>query len=217
MELTLITIGVLLLIGVAVYVAYRIRSRPALKPYPRGQNAPEPQYSLPQSYGEDEIVALVKDPYWLYTYWEVTDEKRKEFERKFGKGTWEASEPLLRLYDLTGLGAAVTLETPYEDVHIDGYANNWYIHVGRPDHTFCIDLGRRLPGGTFVTIARSNVVTTPSDRVSDVIDPQWPPIETIWRTFGPTVAGAPEVRPTGVGSPAFITGLGSEAIMRRKD
>ena len=36
---------------------------------------------IPKGYNVDRIVAMVRDPHWLFAYWEVTDRKYRELER----------------------------------------------------------------------------------------------------------------------------------------
>ena len=33
--------------------------------------APQPSFAIPTGYGDDRIVLLVKDPWWLHAYWEI--------------------------------------------------------------------------------------------------------------------------------------------------
>ncbi|MBC7343802.1 MAG: DUF4912 domain-containing protein, partial [Clostridia bacterium] len=54
------------------YLWYRFlrRWRVPAKPLPAAPAA-EAEYRLPNSYGQDEIVLMVKDPHWLYAYWDL--------------------------------------------------------------------------------------------------------------------------------------------------
>lgn len=67
-----------------LYFYFASKKRPALQKPSLPSQAPTQE--LPARYGKDQIVALVKDPYWLYVYWEVTPEKRAEFDRRYGSG-----------------------------------------------------------------------------------------------------------------------------------
>lgn len=188
----------LILLGIAAGILYwyfTYKRKPAEKKHLPAQRAtPE----LPARYGKDQIVALVKDPYWLYVYWEITPEKKAEFERRYGPGSWEASQPILRVYDLTG-AAFDFLHAPYFEIAITDVTDNWYIHVGRPQSTFCIDLGRYHPQHGFIALVRSNIVTTPADQPSKVIDPLWPPLEACWQGAGVGKGSAP-----GISSPVLV-------------
>lgn len=134
------------------------------------------ELEFPTSYGKNQVTLLVRDPDWLYAYWEITATAQSEFSKQYGDA-WNISKPTLRVYDVTDA------DTKHYDIQIQDYSNSWYIHVGKPNHTFFVDLGRVLPDGSFYCIARSNVVSTPSNSISDVIDPNWIPIEAIWNTL----------------------------------
>ncbi len=132
---------------------------------------------FPVNYDKNQVNLLVRDPEWLYAYWEITATAQTDFSREFGD-YWDISKPMLRVYDITDAE-----QRYYYDIQIQDYADSWYIHVGKPNHTFFVDMGRVLPNGNFYCIARSNWVTTPSNGISDVIDPNWIPVEAIWSTL----------------------------------
>jgi hypothetical protein len=126
---------------------------------------------IPWSYGDCKITALVRDPHWLFVYWEISADRREEIARRCGRQTWEESRPVLRIYDATNLYYFDSRH--FEEIAVNDYANNWYIHTGRPDRTFCIELGRVGQGGSYIFLARSNFVSTPRDGISDVVDEEW--------------------------------------------
>ncbi|HBE07432.1 MAG TPA: DUF4912 domain-containing protein, partial [Firmicutes bacterium] len=43
---------------------------------------------------------LVRDPYWLYAYWEIENTVREDLIREYG--SWEQLPLVLRVYDLSG-------------------------------------------------------------------------------------------------------------------
>ena len=123
---------------------------------------------IPWSYGDCKITALVRDPYWLFVYWEINEAKRDEIAQHFGHQAWNASHPVLRIYDTTNLYFFDSRH--YVEIAINDYANNWYISTGQHNRTFCVELGRVRPDGSYIFLARSNFVSTPRDQISDVID-----------------------------------------------
>ena len=42
-------------------------------------------FELPQGYNDNRIVLMVRDPYWIYTYWEISGEKAIEAGSKIGR------------------------------------------------------------------------------------------------------------------------------------
>jgi hypothetical protein len=120
---------------------------------------------IPAGYNVDRIVALVRDPYWIFAYWEVTERKYHELERLFGRD-WPKCRMILRVYDRT------TDRPAHFDIDLTGAARNWYINVSS-ERRYQIAIGALSPDGRFEQIAISNIVETPSYRVSDRIDEEW--------------------------------------------
>jgi hypothetical protein len=127
---------------------------------------------LPAGYGKDRIVAMVRDPYWLHTYWELTRHAIQRAEAALGQ-EWHGARPILRLLDVTTNDITSTSERIVRDIEIHGGCNNWYIDVANPPRSYRIDIGYLARSGRFYVLARSNVVTTPRAGISDVIDENW--------------------------------------------
>ncbi len=131
---------------------------------------------LPGGYGKDRIVCMVRDPYWLHTYWELTRHAIQRAEAALGQ-EWHTAKPILRLLDVSSQDTTSTAEATVRDIDIHGGCNNWYIDVANPPRSYRIDIGYLAKSGRFYVLARSNVVTTPRAGVSDVIDENWADID----------------------------------------
>jgi hypothetical protein len=131
---------------------------------------------LPGGYGKDRIVVMVRDPYWLHAYWELTRQSVQRAEAALGQD-WHGSKPIIRLLDVSSNGITNSSESVLRDIDIHGGCNNWYIDVGNPPRSFRVDIGYLSRRGRFYVLARSNVVTTPRAGVSDVIDENWSDID----------------------------------------
>ncbi len=178
---------------------------------------------LPYHYGDDRIVLLVRDPHWAYSYWEVS-RKKLEIERgNLGKAG-EDAYLALRVYDVTDIRFAGGNDHGHYDIGIYDRVGNWYINTGMPGRSFIVDLGLKTQDGKFITLARSNVVRTPRDSVSDILDEEWmipdSDFERIFALSGGlsafTGASSADIRlaaggklPFGISSP----GMGSLALM----
>ncbi len=127
---------------------------------------------LPGGYGKDRIVCMVRDPYWLHTYWELTRQAIQRAEAALGKD-WHGAKPILRLLDVSSHDTTSTTESILRDIEIHGGVNNWYVDVQHPPRSYRIDIGYLSKSGQFYVLARSNVVSTPRAGVSDVIDENW--------------------------------------------
>jgi hypothetical protein len=132
---------------------------------------------LPAGYGKDRIVAMVRDPYWLHTYWELTRHAIQRAEAALGQ-EWHGARPILRLLDVTTNDITSTSERIVRDIEIHGGCNNWYIDVANPPRSYRIDIGYLARSGRFYVLARSNVVTTPRAGISDVIDENWADLDS---------------------------------------
>jgi hypothetical protein len=129
------------------------------------------EYHLPAEYGDDIIVLQVRDPYWLHTYWEITNELKESIIQRIGLEAYNHSSWILRVYDVTD----GSLE--YYDIGIGGEATDWYINVGKPDRTYKVDVGLLTPNSEFISLVSSNPVHTPRDGFSHIIDEEWMSIE----------------------------------------
>lgn len=50
---------------------------------------------LPHGYNKDRIVVMVRDPYWLHAYWELTRQAVQRAEAALGQH-WHGARPILR-------------------------------------------------------------------------------------------------------------------------
>ncbi|MDD4766280.1 MAG: DUF4912 domain-containing protein [Desulfotomaculaceae bacterium] len=139
---------------------------------------------LPHNYGVDRMVILARDPHWLFAYWEITATKQEEFTSTYGTEAWLSTHPVLRIYDVTGVAFNGNNAHKYTDYHMDENIDNWHIEVGEPDRAFCVDLGRMFPDGRFITLLRSNIVTTPRASLSNRLDEEWMWIEGLYQSIG---------------------------------
>jgi uncharacterized protein len=131
---------------------------------------------LPCGYGKDRIVVMVRDPYWLHAYWELSRQAISRAEAALGQ-EWHGAKPILRLLDVTTHDTTSTAEAVIRDIEIHGGCNNWYIDVGNPPRSYRVDIGYLSRQGHFYVLARSNVVTTPRAGISDMIDENWADID----------------------------------------
>ncbi len=127
---------------------------------------------LPAGYGDNKIVALARDPYWIYTYWEVSPQSIQQARAALGE-KWEAAKSILRVYDITDKEFNGENANRSFDIELNGGASNWYINVGEPNRCYCIDIGLLTTDGRLYTLARSNTVLLPRDSMSDVVDEEW--------------------------------------------
>jgi len=120
---------------------------------------------LPQGYGETMAALLPRDPNWMYAYWEITPAARARVAREHGRDIFDKSRQVLRVHDMAASGGG-----KYFDVPVLLEAGSWYVYVQDGGSSYCCEPGLALPDGGFVGIVKSNTVTLPQGRVSDVLD-----------------------------------------------
>lgn len=127
---------------------------------------------LPVSYGQDKIVIQVRDPWWIHAYWEVSANTWDNLKDKL-KEAFLSAKKVLRVYDVSFINFNGTNAHRYFNLEVSHEANNWYIDTALPGRSWCVDFGLRLSNGQFITIVRSNTVTTPIDGPSWITDEEW--------------------------------------------
>ena len=139
---------------------------------------------LPSCYDLDKIILQVRDPRWLHTYWELRNQTIEGLKNKLGDGFYRAKK-VLRVYDVTNIIFNGSNANSFFDIHYNDFANSWYIDTAGPGRSWCVDLGLMLADGRFITILRSNVVSTPLDGPSWVTDEEWMiPEDVFARLYG---------------------------------
>jgi len=131
----------------------------------------ESDFVFPESYGQDKIVLMVRDPNWMHVYWEITEQKISSLKSSHGDNAIDSSRYVLRVLDIN----KTTPDAPnsFFDVEVSRGADSWYINVPNQNCSYCIDLGFLTSEGEFVLLVRSNAVKTPRVGVSEVLDDQW--------------------------------------------
>jgi len=113
---------------------------------------------IPQTYEQDTVSLLVKDPEWLYAYWELTGGNSRHIVSSLGG----SARAILRLERADG--NFVDIET--------GVSMNWYLKVD-PGLSYRAIIGFKDPGGGFHPVAASRLAKTPRVGLSDVVDTKW--------------------------------------------
>jgi len=137
---------------------------------------PRPARYLDHGCGKDRIITMIRDPYWLHAYWELSRSTLGRAQAALGQD-WHAAKPILRLMDVSSEDTTSSSERHIRDIEIHGGVNNWYIDVNNPPRSFRVDIGYLSRRGKFFILARSNVVSTPRAGASDVMDQNWSSVQ----------------------------------------
>lgn len=163
------------------------RSVPASAPPSPAASAAsvEEQFSIPSGYGHDRIVLMVKDPWWVFAYWEVQSSTERAARAQLLPDEVAGLKTVLRVYDVTDVDVPVQPAARSFDIVLSGLASNWYIHTDAPNHAFIAELGLLTAGGRFLPLVRSNRVRTPRFGPSEIIDEAWMTTDELyWKLFG---------------------------------
>ena len=127
---------------------------------------------------------MVKDPWWLYAYWEIQPGTERAARGQLLPQEVAGLQSILRVYDVTGVEFPSRPAHRSFDISLSGLATNWYIHTNAPNRSFLVDIGLLTNNGRFLLLARSNRVTTPRFGPSEVIDEAWMATDELyWKFF----------------------------------
>jgi hypothetical protein len=144
------------------------------------------RYNLPVRYGDDRIVILARDPWWMHSYWDISERRVNEVISNIPVYERQNLKWILRVYDVTGVKSFQgNNANSFFDIAIHFEANNWYINTNQPEKDWCVEIGLITPFGKFFPVARSNIIRTPSFGISSIIDEEWAlPDEDYYKVLG---------------------------------
>ncbi|MEI8340707.1 MAG: DUF4912 domain-containing protein [Verrucomicrobiota bacterium] len=115
--------------------------------------APVPAFEelgrLPESYGEEILYLIARDPHWLFTYWDID-------WSKYSKSKMLKGEHRIFLKICTEEGIEESR------IEINPEAKNWYVPVSKPAALYFAELGWLDKKGVWKTIVRSLPAATPA-------------------------------------------------------
>ncbi|MBI3087423.1 MAG: DUF4912 domain-containing protein [Candidatus Omnitrophica bacterium] len=154
----------------------------------------------------------MKDPWWIYAYWEVQPQVERQVRSQLSPEETIGLRSVLRVYDVTDRRFPDQPAHAWFDIALSGLAANWYIHADAPNRSFLVDIGLLTRSGRFLTLARSNRVTTPRFGPSEVLDEEWMVADDdYWKLFGITAGVGMGSSPTALRA-LLERGLASQAL-----
>jgi len=129
------------------------------------RRTPEPPPELPDSYGETRVVLMVRDPEWLFAYWDVGESHWRDVVRNYGELAASRDNITLRVFEMSD-------QMGFFDINVGGMARDWHIRVGKSQTPFYCQLGIKYKH-EFIPLAVSNTVVTPRDGLSNLYDDEW--------------------------------------------
>jgi hypothetical protein len=145
----------------------------------------EDRFLFPETHGVDRVRLLVRDPEWIFAYWDVDPAGMKDLGRSLGERGLALSRLTLRVLDPVRGGSS--------DILLPPGARWWYIRTDSVRRTYRAELGVTLPSGEFRRLAESNTVVTPR------VGPSPPPARPLETESVDGAASPGVVRPGGAG------------------
>jgi hypothetical protein len=113
----------------------------------------EERFLFPETYGLNRVRLLVRDPEWLFAYWDVSPAAMKDLAKSLGERTLAVSRLTLRITDPVSGGSS--------DILLPAGARWWYVRADSTPRSYKAELGLTLPSGEYRRISESNTVVTP--------------------------------------------------------
>jgi len=118
---------------------------------------PAPSPSLPEEYGENELLLMEVDPSIVFVSWEI---KPEDIAHETGKLT-------LRVYDVTGIDFDSSPANRFFDISLENRVDSKFIDIKMPGRDVVMEVGVLQPDGAFKPIRRSNQVSMPELQALD--------------------------------------------------
>ena len=134
---------------------------------------PLSSHGRPRRFGETQVVAFVRDPHSIYTYWEVATESVEEVKKRL-REEFKDSLLVLRVFRTNAQGLSEFL---YE-VEVAPGAQSHYLTVDGTGHGVFVEVAQKTPSGKYAVYARSKTLALPGGSPSKIVDARWiPPAE----------------------------------------
>jgi hypothetical protein len=136
---------------------------------------------LPEAYGTQRLLCVARDPHWLYTHWDLTNEQLRQHNKASRDG-----HLIVRVFLNQPVGK------PLLEQHVHPESRNWFLHVGRGGAKYVAQLGYFDRSSAWQTIATSAATFTPPDVLSDDTSVRFEtiPIEVPFKKLLELVKGA---------------------------
>ncbi|HEY9855007.1 MAG TPA: DUF4912 domain-containing protein, partial [Stenomitos sp.] len=158
--------------------------------------------ALPVGYNRDRAVLLVRDPFWVYGYWDLSVETVLRARQEGGQ------RMVLRVHDVTDLvfdgknsHYSFDIVMPFEGQRV------WYFNVPTDGRTYLYQIGYLRADKYFLPLVTSNAGATPRSRMSDVVADRFVAIDyhkPLEEAVRPTGAAAPAVPTPSPAEPGFV-------------
>lgn len=127
--------------------------------YALGPKAPveklKTEGELPASYGTGTILLTARDPHWLYTHWDLSDDQQRRYNAFSRDG-----HLVVRIYIDAIEGK------PVAEINVHPESRHWFVHVERANTRYVAQLGYYSAAERWTPVSTSAATLTPPDAVS---------------------------------------------------
>lgn len=127
---------------------------------------------FPHSYDSTKVALMVKDPYSIYAYWEITDDCMEKIRNDVFTNQ-DNVRVTLRIHDLTVIDFNGINTNNYFDIDVGKRFGNWYVDLYRDEVTYMAEIGLKNSQGIFFSLSKSNCVHTPRRGCSHRTEQMW--------------------------------------------
>ncbi|HEU5396398.1 MAG TPA: DUF4912 domain-containing protein [Verrucomicrobiae bacterium] len=110
---------------------------------------------LPASYGTGTVLLTARDPHWLYTHWDLSDEQQRHYNAFSRDG-----HLVVRIYIEAARGK------PVAEIHVHPESRHWFVHVEQANTRYVAQLGYYSAAERWTPVSTSGATLTPPDAVS---------------------------------------------------
>lgn len=115
---------------------------------------------LPLEYDDTKVVLLVRDPEWVFVYWEISSGLRRKLGLERGR---HSKTLVLRVQENAQANGSASVY----DVPVNDYTSSWYLRSRDSASKIRVTLGLFNDGGEFLEIATSNEIDLPRMGIAD--------------------------------------------------
>lgn len=142
----------------------RFKPGEAEKARRRGESSAD--WSIPEDYGDNKIVIMVRDPWTLFAYWEISAAMEESIKDEIRRRGFNSSKRSLRVFEPSNEDAT----GPLIQYNLMEHDTSRYVHTGRAGGRWQAEIARVTDTGEVFSIARSNIVETPQHKISELTE-----------------------------------------------
>jgi hypothetical protein len=105
--------------------------------------------------GATQLMAFIRDPQCVFTYWEVTPERLESVKREL-KEEFKDSYMVLRLFHIASDGEKIL----FDEIRLEPGQMNRYVELKQTGSQIVLEIGQKTTTGRYVPYAQSKPVST---------------------------------------------------------